>query len=198
MPSIFENISYRSLWIAFLALLVLFMLVSRKARPAFSPEEAKKITGELGRGPMMALEFAGSPTEAERVLRVSREANAQAIEKFRTAIAWDYLFLFIYPAWIAAGCMIVAKFVSEKNLPGASLGLFLIIIQPLASLLDAAENYAMLRVLKGPIQSPWPEIARWCAFPKFAIPVLTGALYVICYGLGALVWVLLFAKARGR
>lgn len=194
MTSPFETISYWWLWIAFLSLLILCRVVGWKASPAFSPEEAKKITEELGRGPILALELAGSPAEAERVLTVSRNANGQAIEKFRVAIAWDYLFLFIYPACVAAGCMIVAKFVSEKNLPGAGLGLFLIIIQPVAALLDAVENYAMLRVLSGPIQSPWPEIARWCALPKFAIPVLTGALYVILYGVVACVW----AKVTGR
>jgi hypothetical protein len=194
MPSPFETVSYWSLWIAFLALLILFVLVGWKAGPSFSREETKKIKGELGKGPIMALEFAGSPAEAERVLRVSRNANAEAIEKFRTSIAWDYIFLFVYPAWIAVGCMIVARFVAEKNLPGAGLGLFLIIIQPVASLLDAVENYAMLRVLNGPIQSPWPEIARWCALPKFAIAVLTGVGYVILYGIVACVW----AKATGR
>jgi hypothetical protein len=194
MPSPFEAVGYWPLWIAFLALLILFLLVGGKARPSFSPEEAKKIKGELGRGPILALEFAGSPTEAERVLRVSRNTNAQAIEKFRTAIAWDYIFLFIYPAWTAVGCMIVAKFVSEKNLPGAGFGLLLIIIQPVASLLDAVENYAMLRVLNGTIESPWPEIAKWCALPKFAITLLTGVGYVILYGMVAFVW----AKATGR
>jgi hypothetical protein len=194
MTSPFEAIGYLPLWIAFLALLLLFLLVGSKAGPSFSKEEQKRIKAELGKAPIMALELAGSPAEAERVLTVSGNINARAVEKFRASIAWDYIFLFIYPTWIAVGCMIVSKFVSEKNLPGARLGLFLIIIQPVASLLDAVENYAMLRVLDGPVESPWPEIARWCALPKFAVAVLTGVLYVILYGIIAFVW----AKAIGR
>jgi hypothetical protein len=60
--------------------------------------------------------------------------------------------------------------------------------------LDAVENYAMLRVLDGPVKSPWPEIAKWCALPKFAIPLLTSAGYVVLYGIVAFLW----AKASGK
>lgn len=194
MSSPFEAISYFWLWVAFFALLILFVLVGGRARPGFSGQEQQKIKEELGREPILALELGGSVAETQRVLKVSREANAGAAEKFRAAIAWDYLFLFIYPAWIAVGCMIVSRFVSEKGLPGAQLGLFLIIIQPVAALLDAVENYAMLRVLDGPVRSPWPQIARWCALPKFAITIVTGVGYVIIYGIIALVR----AKLAGR
>jgi hypothetical protein len=194
MTSPFEAIGYVWLWSAFFVLLGLFLLVGSKATPAFSDEESKEITAKLDKRPMMALEKAGSPTEAVRVLEVARGVNAQAVEKFRTAIAWDYLFIFIYPAWIAVGCMIVSKFLSGHNLPGATLGLFLIILQPVASLLDAVENYAMLRVLEGTVRSPWPEIAKWCALPKFGITLFTGFGYVVIYGLVALAW----AKLTGR
>ncbi|HEY0323079.1 MAG TPA: hypothetical protein VGC66_19135 [Pyrinomonadaceae bacterium] len=195
MTSPFEAISYLWLWIAFLVLLVLFILVGGKAAPGFSDEEQKEIKAQLRQRPVMALELAGSPAEAERVLTVTRKINAQADELFRAAIAWDYLFIFIYPAWIAVGCMIVSKFLSEHKLPGATFGIFLIILQPLAALLDALENYSMLRVLdSSPVRSPWPEIARWCALPKFAIALGAGLGYFIIYGIVAFIW----AKVAGR
>jgi hypothetical protein len=194
MTSPFEAVGYVWLWGAFFVLLGLFLLVGSKATPAFSDEESKEIKAQLNQRPMLALEKAGNPTRASQVLEVARSVNAQAVEKFREALAWDYLFIFIYPAWIAVGCMIVSKFLAEHNLPGATVGLFLIILQPVASLLDAVENYAMLRVLRGPIESPWPEVAKWCALPKFAISLITGLGYVIIYGLVALAW----AKLAGR
>ncbi|MBD0371167.1 MAG: hypothetical protein ICV60_10060 [Pyrinomonadaceae bacterium] len=194
MTSPFETISYLWLWLAFFVLLVLFLLVGYKAGPAFSKEEQKQIKEQLDKRPMMALEMAGTPKRAEEVLTVTRRANKNAVGLFRTAIAWDYLFIFVYPAWIAVGCMIVSRFVSEHNLPGAGLGLFLIILMPLTSLLDAVEDYAILRVLDNQVVSPWPEIAKWCALPKFAIALLAGIGYVIIYGIIAFIW----AKATGR
>ena len=59
---------------------------------------------------------------------------------------------------------------------GHDLGLALAWGQWLAALLDALENVALLRMLRGPETHPWPRVARWSAIPKFAL-VAAGALY---------------------
>jgi nicotinamidase-related amidase len=52
-----------------------------------------------------------------------------------------------------------------------------------AGLLDALENYALIRVLLGSQREVWPVMARWCAVPKFLIVAL-GLVYV---GVGTLI-----------
>ncbi len=50
--------------------------------------------------------------------------------------------------------------------------------QLLAALLDAVENYALIRLLLGSTGKLWPDLARWCAVPKFLL-VGAGLVYVI-------------------
>ncbi|MEJ2570923.1 MAG: hypothetical protein P8Y98_10335, partial [Anaerolineales bacterium] len=66
----------------------------------------------------------------------------------------------------------------------SSLGLILAWAQIGAGLLDSLENYALIRVLLGTKLAYWPEVARWCALPKFII-VAVGILYV---AIGAFVY----------
>ena len=56
----------------------------------------------------------------------------------------------------------------------------------LAAILDIIENIALVNILFGPLVSPWPEIARWCAIPKFVL-IFIGIVYVIYGGVVALV-----------
>ena len=57
----------------------------------------------------------------------------------------------------------------------------------LAFLLDAAENYFLIRLLLGDRQALWPTLARWCAIPKFGL-VLAALAYLAGGGL--------FSRAR--
>jgi hypothetical protein len=52
-----------------------------------------------------------------------------------------------------------------------------------AALLDAVENYALIRVLLGSNLVIWPKVAKWCAVPKFVI-VAAGLAYIL---IGALI-----------
>ena len=47
-----------------------------------------------------------------------------------------------------------------------------------AALLDAMENYALIRILLGTQLDLWPLVARWCAIPKFLI-LISGLTYVV-------------------
>ena len=102
----------------------------------------------------------------------------------------DYLFLAAYSSSIALGCVLVARSLSRRGAFLSSVGVLLAWAQFGAALLDAVENYALIRVLLGSQQASWPAVARWCAIPKFLI-VAAGLVYV---GVGAILIVV--AKAR--
>jgi hypothetical protein len=50
----------------------------------------------------------------------------------------------------------------------------------LAGTLDVIENISLLVLLFGRVGAPWPQIAAWCAVPKFALIFL--ALVYALYG----------------
>ena len=102
----------------------------------------------------------------------------------------DYLFLAAYSSSIALGCVLVARSLSRRVEFFSSVGVLLAWAQFGAALLDAVENYALIRVLLGSQQALWPAVARWCAIPKFSI-VAAGLVYV---AVGAVLAVV--AKAR--
>jgi len=89
----------------------------------------------------------------------------------------DYVFLVAYSSSIALGCVLVARSLSRRSEFLSSLGAVLAWAQFGAAMLDAVENYALIQVLLGSQQTPWPAIARWCAIPKFLI-VAAGLVYV--------------------
>lgn len=172
------------LGIIFMALTALTLWLGDKADP--------HIKGSPYERPMVDFEKAGSVTEAAKYLRVVEEADPDAQSKLGTALRWDYLFLLCYPVMIAVGCLIVINFLEGKKMWGVTLGLFLMALQPLAALFDAVENYALLRILSGPIANPWPQLAYWFATAKFII-IFAGLGYMVIYGPLALIW----AKAKG-
>jgi len=102
----------------------------------------------------------------------------------------DYLFMVAYSSSIALGCVLVARSLSRRGAFLSSVGVLLAWAQFSAALLDAVENYALIRVLLGSQQALWPAVARWCAIPKFSI-VAAGLVYV---AVGAVLAVV--AKAR--
>jgi hypothetical protein len=71
----------------------------------------------------------------------------------------------------------------RRGWPLAAVGVPLAWGQWAAALLDAAENITLLVMLLGLVTTPWPEIARACAIPKFLLIGL-GILY-FAYGLVA-------------
>ena len=94
------------------------------------------------------------------------------------SLGLDYLFLVAYSITIALGCRIVAANLHPRFSFLISLGIVLSWAQFLAALLDALENYALVRVLLGSENTIWPPTALWCAVPKFAFVGL-GILYIL-------------------
>ncbi len=94
------------------------------------------------------------------------------------SLGLDYLFLAVYSLSIALACVRVAAALRSRSSGLANLGLWLAWGQLAAALLDAVENYALIRVLVGAQEAIWPGLAWACALPKFAIVTL-GLVYVL-------------------
>ncbi|QQS45524.1 MAG: hypothetical protein IPM66_16485 [Acidobacteriota bacterium] len=89
----------------------------------------------------------------------------------------DYLYLVAYPLTIGLGCLLVGRRFRTGSLFSRA-GIVLAWVQPVAGLLDAVENAALIQLLTGSRLDYLPAIAYWCAAPKFAI-VIVGLAYVL-------------------
>ena len=58
------------------------------------------------------------------------------------------------------------------------LGSLLAWLSMLARFLDALENFTLIQLLFDPQWYAWPEMARWCALPKFGI-LLTVLIWLV-------------------
>lgn len=98
----------------------------------------------------------------------------------------DYLFMVAYAATIGLGCVLVTRRLGRWSGGLATVGIGLAWAQWAAALLDATENYALIRLLLGSQNPLWPPLAYGCALPKFLI-VGVGILFVVLGGLGSAV-----------
>lgn len=155
---------------AFWALLVPTLLVMAALLAAGTPLK----TAAAPRG-MMSYEFAGTAANAQCMIG-SWNHRAQLCAAL--GLGLDYLFLVLYAASIALGCVLVAQRLSRRRFLTAA-GVLLAWGQIGAALLDAIENYALIRfLLFGAESELWPAVAFWCATLKFAL-VVPGVLYIL-------------------
>jgi len=150
--------------VVFVALLVLTLGFGRVMDPPPKTEAAP-----CG---IVSLEFAGGTDKVRRILESwGEEGKAKALRNTRL----DYAFLLLYSTTIAAGCLWGSRVYGSGRLRREA-GVVLAWGQILTALLDATENVALLRVLAGPVEEPWPKVAFWCALPKFAL-IAGGVVY---------------------
>jgi len=125
---------------------------------------------------IVSFEFAGDVATATRMLEGWGEAGRV---RAGLSLGLDYLFLVLYASAIGLGCLLVARAMGPA-LAWGQIG---------AALLDAVENFALIRLLLGSDNAVWPTLAWGCAAVKFA---LVGA------GLAAVLLGLPFALLRRR
>ena len=154
----------------FLPLLALTLLVMAALTLIGEPLK----TAEAPHG-ILSFEFAGDASQARRMIDSWDETT-----RIHAALSLglDYLFLFAYPATIGLACVWAADLMRERKWPLVSTGILLAWGQAIAGALDAIENAALIKLLIDSIESPWPQIAYWCAAVKFAL-VIAGLLYLI-------------------
>ncbi|WP_437529489.1 hypothetical protein WME79_47835 [Sorangium sp. So ce726] len=115
---------------------------------------------------IISFELAGTRARVRSILD-SWDEDARTSAAF--ILGLDYLFLTAYANGLALACVMGADALKERGLPGAGLGAPLAWGQWLAGLLDATENAALLRILRGSDEALWPPLARRCAQAKFGL-----------------------------
>lgn len=155
---------------AFVPLVMLTLLVMASLQVLGGPLETE--TAPAG---IVSFEFAGETSKAQSMVeswgeqgRVSAGLN----------LGLDYLFLVSYASAIGLGCVLVGRRIFMWVPWAGWLGIGLSWGLWLAALLDAVENYALMRVLLGSAAEGFPLLARWCAIPKFLL-VGAGLVYIL-------------------
>ena len=129
---------------------------------------------------IVSFELAGDGPSAQAILDCW-DCQARAHAGFN--LGFDFVFMLLYSSAIGLACVWVACVLPSRYRPLAAVGLTLAWGQWLAALLDVVENVALLVILLDSPVAPWPQVALWCAVPKFAL-VFLGLGYV---ALGAVV-----------
>jgi hypothetical protein len=113
------------------------------------------------------LELMATTKEAERVLS---EYGPDGRSAARTSLWLDYPYLVCYSLFLAlAGGTIAGRAERLGRGTWRAVGITVAWGGLLAGLLDAIENAALLWVLDGHPEQPFPAIAYVCALPKFAL-----------------------------
>src|SRR5215211_2009285 len=95
------------LWITLAILLLLVIFVGQKA--SAGEVELNDNTGY--KRPMLALKL-----NAVAAPKMFKHWDESTKERLRTALLWDYLFIFIYSASIALACYIAARFLDTQKI----------------------------------------------------------------------------------
>jgi hypothetical protein len=132
---------------------------------------------------ILSYEFARTVTAAQDMLD-SWQGTPMLYAAFQLGL--DYLYMPSYALTIALGC-VWAGGVLGRNRPWPYIvGLALAAWMAPAALMDATENFALIKmVFAGVASAPWPAVAATCATIKFAI-IIVGLLYPLA---GALGWI---------
>jgi len=135
---------------------------------------------------IVSFEFAGSLDAAQGMIESWGETGRIYAG---LNLGLDYLFLIAYPFAIGLACVIVSRRLRVRGTGFLNAGIVLAWAQGAAGLLDALENYSLIRALLGTQIEAWPTIARLAATGKFALVAL-GLLFVLA--------ALVVGRARAR
>ena len=116
---------------------------------------------------VIELELMRTTAKAEQVLSDYGTAGRSAA---RTSLWLDYPYLVAYALFLALACGAISQRARRLGRDRwAAVGVALAWAGLLAGLLDAVENAALLRVLAGHPDQPYPAVAYFCAVPKFVL-----------------------------
>ena len=125
--------------------------------------------------------------ERSRDILDSWSSDAKATALFLQG--FDFLYLFVYPAWFSLACVRVGGRLAGR---WARVGTALAWALPVSGAFDAVENYALVaQIFRGPSES-LAGLAWGCAVPKFLL-VFAAALYLAA---GGVVFVVARRKSR--
>lgn len=137
---------------------------------------------------IVSLELAGNEKAAGTMIA---SWDDKGVRDALTSLYFDNFWLLIYSTTIALVCVITANMLHTSGSWEYNLGIVFAWAQWLAALLDRIENVALERMLRGAVESPWPQIAQWFAILKFLF-IIAGISYVV---IGLIVWLIAHLKA---
>lgn len=156
-------------------LIVLALLVATLAVGALQlPSLGKMSDRHVG---IVAFERARTSATATHYYR---ELGGSGRDAARTSLYLDYPYLILYGLFFAAACLVVAARAAERGMPRlAHVGRWLALGALVGAACDAVENAALLRVLAGHTDQPWPGIAYGFATAKFALTIAAALFAVV-------------------
>ncbi len=143
-----------------------FLLLMRGPVDEMSDRGVGVIEFELARTGDKASEYYGELGEAGR-------------DEARTQLYLDFPYLVLYGLFYAAACVVVGARAAERGMTAlARWGRPFAVAGLVAAACDAVENLALLRVLEGHTDQPWPAIAFTFASAKFVL-IAAAVLYAV-------------------
>ena len=124
---------------------------------------------------IVSFEFAGDVEKAQEIMASWRH-ELRVFAGLNLGL--DYVFMIAYGGTIGLGCVLVAQQWKEEQTKLSLMGYLIAWGSIAAAVLDAIENYALIRILVGSLNEMWPIIAKWCAGLKFTLVGL-GLLYIL-------------------
>ena len=143
-----------------------FLLLMRAPVDEMSDRGVGVIEFELARTAEKASEYYGELGETGR-------------DEARKQLYLDFPYLVLYGLFYAAACIVVAARGAERGMQRvARWGAAFAVAGLIAAACDAVENAALLQVLDGHTDQPWPGIAFTFAAAKFAL-ITAAILYAV-------------------
>ena len=159
-------------WLLFVLTLVVMFAIKVTGRP---------LIADSAPGGIVSFEFAGRLPIAKTILE-SWSMKAKIYAGLNLGL--DYLFLFLYAVTIGLGVVIIANRMRKIRFAYIA-GIVISWLVLLGGLLDAVENFALIKLLLGSMNEALPVLAKWCAIFKFLF-VAIGLIYLILGGLVSL------------
>jgi hypothetical protein len=147
------NPLFSKLLLASLVLMVAWVIFMKYETLPFTSEE------------IMRFEFAGTPDDVSFILDDWNKKEWVPLAKH--SIYLDFIFIFLYTASLALGCLTVPSLTGKINL--INWGMKFYRLSFLAGLADFLENLCMLEILYGEERTFFPATAWVLAFVKFLI-----------------------------
>ena len=143
-----------------------FLVLMRAPVDEMSDRGVGVVEFELARTEEKASEYYGALGEAGR-------------DEARKQLYLDFPYLVLYGLFYAGAAIVVAARATKRQMPRlARWGAPVAVAGLVAAACDAVENLALLRVLDGHTDQPWPGIAFVFATAKFAL-ITVAVLYAV-------------------
>lgn len=140
----------------------------------------------LNSAEIIRFEFAGSQQAVDSLLQEWQQKDWIPLAKH--SVYLDFVFLFLYGATLALGCL---TFPSFTNKPGLMVwGMRCYRLSLYAAFSDFLENLCLMEILYGSEHTFFPAAAWFFAFIKFALVLIVLVFLILCLAHAVLSWVM--------